>query len=107
MPGHIFTYRGKELAKPLKDLISFLEPKTQQLENELRQTPAIRSPLPALLRDADYKDPGADIQRKLENVKSNKLKATNWLRECERKPWAKYQLDEAEVHWLYSYKNPS
>jgi|SRR5688572_1966460 len=101
MRNQVFTYRGKDLAKPLSDLIVWLK----DAEKALRDEMAASEPLKVQKNIIGAVDEVTQLyvtkQSKHRNIIGDILTAENWLRECKRTPRTKWTLDFNELEWLY------
>ncbi len=98
-----FTYRGKDLIAPLKNLIALLA-----LEEEKANEKLVGFDKSNMTKNIMGLDPASQVYFQLEAKHKNILfelkKAKNWLREAQRTKWTKWTLDFSDLEWLYREK---
>lgn len=104
MLSQTFGYRGKELIKPLSELIKWLEESNAKLDLELIAIPIAKTRHAIGPISPDQRKQN-EIRSRLSTCAMDMRTAKDWLRECLRTPRAVWALDFHDLRWLYQYQN--
>ncbi len=106
MLSQTFSYKGKELVKPLNQLIKWLNESIVKLELELAAIPIAKTRHALGPVSPDQRQQNG-IRSRLSSFNIDLRTAKDWLRECLRKPREAWALDFHDLRWLYQYQNIS
>ena len=96
-----FTYRGRDLVKPLEELIASIGAELADVEEAIEKlTPSQKLP-PKISDIATPDSEHRKLERKLKALLFELLDAKLMLAEAKRTRWRAWSFDMAQTRWLY------